>query len=65
MAKRSVWAWGLFVLVVALILFRKRSFANVRVPPKPGVEFYYVKEGESCAEGYEGPLGGARRCQKK
>jgi hypothetical protein len=65
MTKRSVWAWALFVLVVALILFRKPSFANVREPPKPGVNRYYLNPGEACAEGYEGPTGDSLKCQKK
>ena len=65
MAKRSVLLWAVFVLVVALILFRKRSFANVRQPPTPGAAQYYLKPGESCAEGYTGPVGEYMRCQKK
>jgi hypothetical protein len=65
MVKRSVWAWALFVLIAALILFRKPSFANVRPPPKPDAQQYYLKPGESCAEGYTGPVGDYMRCEKK
>jgi hypothetical protein len=65
MAKRSVWAWGLFFLVLALILFRKPSFANVREPPNPGVSRYFLKPGEACAEGYTGPVGDTLKCEKK
>jgi hypothetical protein len=64
-SKRSVLFWALFVLVVVLILFRKPSFANVRAPPKPDAQFYYLNPGEACAEGYTGPVGDAMRCQKK
>ena len=65
MAKRSVLLWALFVLVVALILFRKRSFANVREPPKPDAQFYYLNPGEACAEGYDQPDKRSLKCQKK
>jgi len=63
--KRSVLLWALFVLVVALILFRKPSFANVREPPNPGASRYFIKPGESCAEGYTGPVGDTLKCEKK
>jgi hypothetical protein len=65
MAKRSVLLWALFAIVVVLILFRKPSFANVREPPKPDAQFYYLNPGESCAEGYKGPIGDSLKCQKK
>jgi hypothetical protein len=64
-AKRSVLLWALFVLLVALILFRKKSFANVRAPPKPDAQFYYLNPGESCAEGYDQPDKRSLKCQKK
>jgi hypothetical protein len=63
--KRSVLLWALFVLLIALILFRKKSFANVRAPPKPDAQFYYLNPGEACAEGYNGPIGESLKCQKK
>jgi hypothetical protein len=65
MAKRSVLLWALVAIVVALILFRKPSFANVREPPNPGASRYFIKPGESCAEGYTGPVGDTLKCEKK
>lgn len=63
---KSVWAWVLVAVLVAILFWnRGRSFANVRQPPKPDASFYYIHKGESCAEGYDGPLGEALRCKKK
>jgi len=65
MAKRSMLLWALFVLVVALILFRKPSFANVREPPPGMPQTYFINPGESCGEGYEQPDKRSLKCQKK
>lgn len=64
-AKRSVLLWGLFVLVVALILFRKPSFANVRAAPPNSPQTYFINPGETCAEGYDQPDKRSLKCQKK
>ena len=65
MAKRCVWAWALFVLVAALILFRKPSFANVHAAPPGMPQTYFINPGESCAEGYDQPDKRSLKCQKK
>jgi hypothetical protein len=65
MAKRCVWAWALFALVVVLILFRKPSFANVRAAPPGMPQTYFINPSESCAEGYNQPDKRSLKCQKK
>lgn len=66
MAHRSLFAWALVILLLAILFWNRRpSYANVRQPPSPGVSFYYLNPGEACAEGYDGPTGTALRCQKK
>jgi hypothetical protein len=65
MAKRSVLLWALVVLAVALILFRKPSFANVRAAPPGMPQTYFINPGESCAEGYDQPDKRSLKCQKK
>lgn len=65
MAKRSVLLWTLFVIVVALILFRKPSFANVHAAPPGSPPTYFINPGESCAEGYYQPDKRSLKCQKK
>ena len=63
--KRSVLLWALFVLLVALILFRKKSFANVHAAPPGMPQTYFINPGESCAEGYKQPDKRSLKCQKK
>lgn len=65
MARRSVWLWALLVLVVALVVFRKPSFANVHPAPPGSPESYFMNQGESCAEGYIQADKRSLKCQKK
>lgn len=65
MARRSVWLWALLVLVLALIAFRKPSFANVHPAPPGSPMSYFINPGESCDEGYTQPDPRSLRCQKK